>query len=385
MAEAVRRANDSAKKTNGPLQEYQELFRGEVEIKASRMVLGSFPSWYRNEPYCVPAYDYVATLRPARVYAEHLAIITCDDTLVGETSKWLGRGLSHYAFKDLRLPAPRLLKGRVLDLLPGWDNFYHTLIEVAPKFRTLERAGIDIRSFDHYLFGTPKRPFEREILERFGVPLDRIVDPAEARHLEIEELVVPTVPFNDLNDKFAVRNTHGPWITAYLQDHFLDEADRKSELSRRRLYLSRRKAGMRRVANEDAVFEALQEHGFERIDADTYTVAEQARLFHSAEWIAGPHGAALANCIFCAPGTNLLELRATEQRNGTDDCFNRLCSFGSLNHYLLFTDTVKDPDTPSQNRDLIADIDLLKQMLAGIEDNITKPGNAVSAERPDRS
>jgi len=38
------------------------------------------------------------------------------------------------------------------------------------------------------------------------------------------------------------------------------------------------------------------------------TVAEQAALFRGAEIIVAAHGAALANLVFCAPGTTLVEL-----------------------------------------------------------------------------
>ena len=36
-------------------------------------------------------------------------------------------------------------------------------------------------------------------------------------------------------------------------------------------------------------------------------VAEQAKLFHGAALIAGPHGAAFANAIWCRAGTSLVE------------------------------------------------------------------------------
>ena len=37
-------------------------------------------------------------------------------------------------------------------------------------------------------------------------------------------------------------------------------------------------------------------------------MADQILLFQSAEFIIGPHGAGLANLLFCEPGTKVIEL-----------------------------------------------------------------------------
>jgi capsular polysaccharide biosynthesis protein len=54
----------------------------------------------------------------------------------------------------------------------------------------------------------------------------------------------------------------------------------------------------------------LEQRGFVRIDAGTFSVQEQIDLFHNAEVVVAPHGAALTNITFCRPGTRVLEMFA---------------------------------------------------------------------------
>ena len=62
------------------------------------------------------------------------------------------------------------------------------------------------------------------------------------------------------------------------------------------------------------------------------TAIAQMDLFRRAEMVVAPHGAALANLIFCPPGTQVLEL--------SPDCeyrpfFNEICGKLGLTHAVL--------------------------------------------------
>ena len=46
------------------------------------------------------------------------------------------------------------------------------------------------------------------------------------------------------------------------------------------------------------------------LDSGTLTVQEQIDVFHGAEVIIAPHGAALTNITFCTPGARVLEMFA---------------------------------------------------------------------------
>ena len=73
----------------------------------------------------------------------------------------------------------------------------------------------------------------------------------------------------------------------------------------RRLYIKRR--GARRVGNLQQVEGFLTYHGFETVRLEEMTPAEQIDLFAAASFVIAPHGGGLANLLFCAPGTRVIE------------------------------------------------------------------------------
>ena len=66
--------------------------------------------------------------------------------------------------------------------------------------------------------------------------------------------------------------------------------------------------GKRNLVNEREVFGFLQKEGFERYELTRLSVKDQIRLFSSASFVIGPHGAGIGNIIFCQEGTKVLEI-----------------------------------------------------------------------------
>jgi capsular polysaccharide biosynthesis protein len=52
----------------------------------------------------------------------------------------------------------------------------------------------------------------------------------------------------------------------------------------------------------------LDTHGFKKILLEKLSLAERIRIFSSAEAVISPHGAGLANLVFCKPGTKVIEV-----------------------------------------------------------------------------
>ena len=73
-----------------------------------------------------------------------------------------------------------------------------------------------------------------------------------------------------------------------------------------RIYIKRRHN--RRVANNDAVEAFLVPQGFVPVYPEDLTQAEQIALFASARYVVAPHGAGLANLLFCQARTRVLEI-----------------------------------------------------------------------------
>ena len=78
--------------------------------------------------------------------------------------------------------------------------------------------------------------------------------------------------------------------------------------SRKRRLLVARKGPTRKIHNIDEVQAFLQRYDFETVFLEGMSAVDQILLFQSAEFIIGPHGAGLANLLFCEPGTKVIEL-----------------------------------------------------------------------------
>src|SRR5579883_2958202 len=66
----------------------------------------------------------------------------------------------------------------------------------------------------------------------------------------------------------------------------------------RKVYLTRARSRGRYVANDDEVGQISREAGFDVVDTDNLTIADQMELFGTIRYLIGVHGAGLTNMIF---------------------------------------------------------------------------------------
>ena len=76
----------------------------------------------------------------------------------------------------------------------------------------------------------------------------------------------------------------------------------------RRILLSRRGFTQRQLVNEAEIVETLRPHGFEVVQPEQLSFAEQVQMYHAADIIVGSASSALINCIFCRPGARVVAL-----------------------------------------------------------------------------
>ncbi len=141
--------------------------------------------------------------------------------------------------------------------------------------------------------------FRSETLAALGIAPDRVVELPARRLVRFSELYVP--PYTVTRD----------WRLLPIVVHALRSFAASSLGGHGRLYVTR-KASSRHISNHAEVLETLGRLGFSELAAETLTVAEQIALFSRAEAVVGVHGAGLANAVFSAPGTLLVELQSPE-------------------------------------------------------------------------
>ena len=72
------------------------------------------------------------------------------------------------------------------------------------------------------------------------------------------------------------------------------------------VYVTRRT--MRRVSNAPQLERFLSQHDFTAYALEDLSFDQQVDLFSQANLVVAPHGAGLANILFCQPGAKVLEL-----------------------------------------------------------------------------
>lgn len=224
------------------------------------------------------------------------------------------RRLKSYVASHRRPPSATVVSGTAAILNNrSPHNFYHWLLEVVPRIQLLQQAGV---TPDWYVLDS-QSGFQKRVLSLLGIDLQRVIQPHCGLCLRPDELVRPSEP--------------GAVATLGFAKQILEEVGCTSpSLASRRLYISRRNAAHRKVANEGELEEFLSRYGFETVDFGTLDFAEQVRLISSAEAIVAVHGAALANLIFARPATPVIEICPAKRYNL--DCFPRLSHLCGLRH-----------------------------------------------------
>ncbi len=231
--------------------------------------------------------------------------------VVESMRSWTTAVERHPVLAAPRVPAPVPLPGCTLNLaLLSAEGFYHFLVESLPR---LWLARAQRPQVHHILVNGTQGSFQEKWLVRAGLDPARLVWVEGLAHFRCEQLLFANYLMRDYQPT--------PWISSAL--HVLLDATPPLSPGRRRLWLSRADARSRQPAWESALLAQLP--GFERVTLADLAPVAQIALMRDAAAVAGPHGAGLANLVFCAPGTRVIELFPDANRQ---PIYGRLASIG---------------------------------------------------------
>ena len=121
-------------------------------------------------------------------------------------------------------------------------------------------------------------------------------------HMQVKNLLLPEVrPFTACFNGEELQMVHD-YMVSRIPLEFLGETYPE------RIYVTRKKAKYRKVANEDEVIQLVSKYGFTVIDFDDMSFWEQVAQMQAAKYIVAIHGAGMANVVFANPKTKILEL-----------------------------------------------------------------------------
>ncbi len=259
-------------------------------------------------PFRTPA-GFVARIDEVLVLPTSLALLGRDGSLMADLVspyplESLGRDAAVAALATdgralLRLQAEPGRLDEPAMLLGSTSNFTHDVIDLLPRLMTLEPQTEEIVRLPIVICRGASKGFRRLV----EIVLDRPVD------------------FVELDDKLPTRcrrlwmpslthrfNHYNPSAVAFVRDRLPTRRRLERSSGERRLYLTRRNALHRRLANEKDIESILARYGFETVAPESMTLDAQLDMFADAEFIILPSGGGNATPIFAPRGTKIIEI-----------------------------------------------------------------------------
>ncbi|MGH2914915.1 MAG: glycosyltransferase family 61 protein [Solirubrobacteraceae bacterium] len=191
----------------------------------------------------------------------------------------------------------------------GYWNYYHWMLELLPKLRYWRSLTPELRAYP--LMVGERTGWYPSLLEALRIFIDEaeILILKENHVYQVDHLLhinAPNAtPVNLRNDEQA-RVTDSLIRPDTIHDWRarVGLGSARTHAAGRRLFLARR--GDRRSYNQADVLGVFVAAGFEPVYLDGMSLREQIDAISSAEFLAGPTGAAWTNLIFSSPGTTAL-------------------------------------------------------------------------------
>lgn len=227
------------------------------------------------------------------------------------------------------------------------DGYFHWVAETLTRLEGVEQYTAATGRRPKLVVGPELNSFQRESLALLGYDEDDLVNWRSA-HCTVDRLVVPSMR-REINPPNPSPFAHG-WLREQLREDALEAVD-TSRFSDR-VYISRADAATRRVRNDGAVADVLEDYGFESYRLAEMSVRETIALFAQADCVVGPHGAGFTDLIHTDDAA-VVEFMPRDRINGV--YFMLAKQVGDWYGYLAC-------DRPDE-RDLVVDTDALESLL----------------------
>lgn len=261
--------------------------------------------------------QFMARLEAGRVYGAGAVLAAGGDVLARDVAGDLGKPFErHWLLGHGRMREPERLDGvTAVAAVNLGAGYCHWLLEELPR---VLRCG---RGEAENLIVHAATSFAREALAARGGD-ERVIAVRRTGHFACGPLVVPS-----LVD--APGAPTEPTVRALREFAETKGLGRGLKGRGEKIYLTRERARRRRVVNEAELWAGLEARGFVKVALEELGWAEQIAVCREARVVVAPHGAGLANLVFCAPGTRVAELAG---RSYFNPVFWRLAALGGLDY-----------------------------------------------------
>ncbi len=277
---------------------------------------------------------FTIILQKGKVIGTKGAVVTKENVILSDLSREYSQQ-PHSLMKQLHLRKKKIIDGNVAVLVTAGSNvYYHWLFDILPRIHLLKEVGV-FEDIDFFILPPLSKPFQKESIKRAGISEDKILYCSQFHfHIEASQLFVPSLP--------SVLGTVNKWSCNYLRSIFSSNMQ-KDPNSPKKIYISRKDAGIRRIVNEEKLLEELKRRGYEVITNSKLSLQEQVKLFYNATHVIGPHGGGLSNIVFCDKGAKIMDIFSP---SFVIPCFWILSNQIGLKYHYYISGEELNPDQP---------------------------------------
>ena len=307
----------------------------------------------------------IYSIRDCRIYTncvENVSIIKNNQLIPeGSMQQINGRLVGSKKNEVLKTGTPRFLrkiKGNVISLVQGasgYNNYAHWLFDIIPKMKILSEA-YNLKKIDYFYF-SKLNSFQKETFKILKLNSNKIIDSKIYKHCFFDNLIFCTHP-NYLKGTFSSAQNNLPrWIVNFLRKKFLRNSAKKIK-NFNKIYIDRSDSQYNhcKIINDNEIKDYLRKEGFKIVKLSKFSFQKQISIFKNCKIVIGPHGAGMANLIFCRRKTKVVELRPFGHPNNV---YKRISKFNKLKHYLIRLEKIKN----EKKGDMLLDVKRLKYYL----------------------
>ncbi|HSW75428.1 MAG TPA: glycosyltransferase family 61 protein [Candidatus Saccharimonadales bacterium] len=230
-----------------------------------------------------------------------------DDKLIYDLT-WQNVFLPKYFWEQAKQNLPTLSFGKVAVIAQsGYPYYYHWLVEVLGRLALLELNGAE---YD-FVYAPMDKSYMKEAMQLWGIDSAKIIAASDNCIIQADELIVPSL-VSKVHTNGCPRLSHytPEYILSHIRNKLLTAANKQETNFQgcKKVFISRKDAGSRKMLNEDEVFELFKAAGFQRYILSDLSLVEQIKLFNNAEIIVGALGSGMANVIFCNDKVQVVDI-----------------------------------------------------------------------------
>ena len=230
-------------------------------------------------------------------------------------------GTREHRFCPQRLArAPAIAGERLLIANSEQPNYGHYLLDIVPLIHLGARMRAPMLTWT-------LKPWQRALIARLDVPAGLIRE-IRPRPVFLENAIV-----SNRHSGASSQNAHSQHREAFAAILSNVRKTAPASATPKRVVVCRGLGNSRNVSNRADMIEALKPLGFVAIQPEKLSFDEQVLTFAEAEVVVCEFGAAMANAMFCRPGTKVVEIIAEGQH---DPWSSHLCAMLELEHVVLF-------------------------------------------------